>query len=352
MKNLLLTLMLFAFGWANAQCNLNISWTSSVNGGNITFTNTSTGVPTNPSFAWLYDGQSSSLENPTFPYDSTITDVCFAIYDINDPTCQDSICGPLMNDSTACMLNLSWTSNVNGGNITFTNTSTGVPSNPSFAWLYDGQSSSQENPTFTYNPQATQVCFSIYDINDPTCQDSICGPTNQDSTVCNLNISWVSSTSGGMITFYNTSTGTPSNASFAWLYDGQSSSLENPTFTHNPQATQVCFSIYDINDPTCQDSICGGLNQDSTATMTTEEMVEFNLFPNPTENELNVQLSTVDSDYEVAIYDMTGRKVYTDFIAGEYTVIDVSDLEKGGYIFYLIDPAEPEKLRVEKFLKR
>lgn len=161
------------------QCNLNISWSSSVVGSNITFTNTSTGVPSSPQFAWLYDGLSSSLENPTFPYDSLESQVCFAIYSL-DTVCDDSICGPV--GSPPCALNISWTSSIGGGNITFTNTSTGMPSNPAFAWLYDGQSSSIENPTFPYDSTISQVCFAIYDIDFPSCQDSICGGLISDST--------------------------------------------------------------------------------------------------------------------------------------------------------------------------
>lgn len=245
----------------NPACNLNISWTSSINGGNITFTNTSTGTPTNAAYAWLYDGQGSSQENPTFLYNAAVSEVCFAITDIDNTNCQDSICGPI--GSPPCTLNLSWTSCVGAGTIGFNNTSTGMPTNASFAWLYNGQSSSQEHPTFTWDSSATTVCFAVYDIDNPACQDSICGPIN-DTCSCNLNISWYSIVDGNNITFYNTSTGTPTNAAFAWLYDGQGSNLENPTFPYNAAVSDVCFAITDINNTNCQDSICGPVNIDST----------------------------------------------------------------------------------------
>lgn len=189
MKKVVLSLALSIFSIiSTAQCNINISWTSSVAGSNITFTNTSTGVPSNPAFAWLYDGQSSSVENPTFPYDSLITEVCFAITDLDSTACQDSICGPLINVDS-CDLNIMWISNIVGGTITFTNTSTGMPSNPSFAWLYDGQSSSIENPSFPYDSTVSQVCFAIYDIDNPSCEDSICGGLDSDSTAAIKEIS-------------------------------------------------------------------------------------------------------------------------------------------------------------------
>ncbi len=246
-------------------CNLNITWTQSISGGNITFTNTSTGEPSGAYYSWLYNGMGSTLENPTFPYDSTVTQVCFAI---GDPlgTCEDSICGPVYPDSTGgCNLNISWTQSISGGSITFTNTSTGEPASPQYAWLYNGMSSSLENPTFPYDSTVTQVCFAIYGATNPSCQDSICGPVYPDSTGgCNLNISWTQSISGGNITFTNTSTGEPAVPQYAWLYDGMSSSLENPTFPYNPSVTQVCFAIYGLTNPSCQDSICGPVYPDST----------------------------------------------------------------------------------------
>jgi Secretion system C-terminal sorting domain len=350
MKNLLfLTFMTISF-LSVGQCNINISWTSSVSGGNITFTNTSAGVPSNPAFAWLYDGQSSSVENPTFPYDSLVSQVCFAIYDLDSSACQDSICGPMNNPP--CALNISWTSVLNAGNITFTNTSTGVPTNPAFAWLYDGQSSSQENPTFPYDSTAGQVCFAIYDIDTPSCQDSICGGVNLDTTGCNLAISWLSSVSGGNITFYNTSAGTPSNPSFAWLYNGQSSSSQNPTFPYDSTASQVCFAIYDLNTPSCQDSICGGLNMDSTANTVKEEQVIFKLYPNPASSEINIALDNAISSYTMQILDYTGRLVYSQILVGNSETIDVSGLNQGGYLLYLIDSESGIRLAVQKFLKQ
>lgn len=346
----LFSLTLFALAFmVNAQCNIDIQWTSSINGGNITFNNVSTGVPSNPAFAWLYDGQSSSMENPTFPYNALETQVCFAITDLDSTACQDSICGPLNTDS--CFLDISWTSVIAGGNITFTNTSTGMPLNPAFAWLYDGQGSSVENPTFTYNPAATDVCFAIYDIDNPSCEDSICGPAMDDS--CDVDLSWTSSISGGNITFTNTSTGMPSSVSFAWLYNGQGSSMENPTFPYNDSITQVCFAINDLTGANCEDSICGPLNSDSTMyLLESREVTNFKLFPNPAADEINILLDDYQSSYEIRIMDLTGRQVYVLTLNDQITTIDISALDQGGYLIFLIDAEKPDASRVEKFLKQ
>ena len=331
---------------AMAQCNLVISWTYTINGGNIEFTNTSTGVPSNPQFAWLYDGQSSSMENPTFPYDSTIQQVCFAIYSL-DTTCEDSICGPL--DNPGCNLNIGWNSQINGGNITFYNTSTGEPSMANYAWLYDGQSSNLENPTFPYNPGATQVCFAIDDLANNICEDSVCGPLND--TTCALNISWVAGISGGNITFYNTSTGMPGNPAFSWLYNGQSSSVENPAFPYDSTITDVCFAIYDIDNPTCEDSICGPINFDSTATINEIPELGVNVYPNPFSNELSITVENNSQILSVIITDLSGRVVLNDQIISNLKVIELSHLDNGGYLLFISDPDVPERTSVNKILK-
>lgn len=317
--------------------------------GNITFTNTSSGVPTSPQFAWLYDGLSSSLENPTFTYNASISQVCFAIYSL-DTTCEDSICGPV--GSPPCSLNISWTSAINGSAIMFYNTSSGMPSNPAFAWLYNGQSSSVENPVFPYDSTVSDVCFAIYDIDLPSCQDSICGPQN-DSASCNLDISWTSSVGGGNIIFTNTSTGMPTNPAFAWLYNGQSSSVENPSFPYDSTIFQVCFAIYDIDQPNCEDSICGGLISDSTASYTEElPWQDIKIFPNPTSSDLKIILNDHDSPYLIQVLDVTGRLILSTTMIGAYAELDLSNVEEGGYFLYISDIENPDYFTVKKILKQ
>lgn len=358
MKRLLLLLFLASTYGSMAQCNLNISWTSNVVGGNINFTNTSTGVPSNPQFAWLYNGLSSSLENPTFPYDSTISTVCFAIYSL-DTVCEDSVCGPV--GSPPCSLNISWFSTINGGNITFTNSSSGMPSNPSFAWLYDGQGSSSENPTFVYNPNATEVCFAIYDIDNPSCQDSICGPLNDSTGTggCNLSAGFTYVHNGTTVDFTDISTGLPAGAMYDWWYNGQSSSLQNPTLNASSVDEFACLTVYD-STWTCYDSICfmvyvdstGGGGGDSTASITSQTTkASFHLYPNPAKSEIHIDLNGDEASYTVQLVDLTGRIVFVQTIADETTTIDVSALDSGGYLVYILDESNTSILDVIKLLK-
>jgi hypothetical protein len=62
-----------------------------------------------------------------------------------------------------------------------------------------------------------------------------------------------------------------------------------------------------------------------------------NLFPNPTENELNISIeSPVSANLDLMVYDMTGRTVITEQIVAvkgmNMMSINVQNLENGLYI--------------------
>lgn len=63
--------------------------------------------------------------------------------------------------------------------------------------------------------------------------------------------------------------------------------------------------------------------------------IDFELFPNPADNEISVKTSLNESfDYEVR--DMMGRKVLSGNTALTVLRLDVSQLEEGKYYFVLI----------------
>ena len=66
-------------------------------------------------------------------------------------------------DSTGCDLVASFTYTIVGDDILFTNTSTGEPSSPTYAWTIDGLSSTDENPTFSTTgfESEEEVCLTV-----------------------------------------------------------------------------------------------------------------------------------------------------------------------------------------------
>ncbi len=362
MKKLNTLLLLFVMGISSlvsAQCVLDASFTYSQSGDDIIFTNTSTGIPTGAFYDWTYNSQYSASSDPTFTSIGAADGdyACLTIYD-STWTCTDSICLPVYLDSTGCNLNISWTQSISGGNITFTNTSTGVPSPASFVWLYDGQSMSVENPTFAYNPSITEVCFAIDDLSGGMCSDSTCGPVFTDSTGtgCNIDISFTYTAFGGDIYFSNTSSGVPVGASYDWWYGSQSSADENPIFNSVYGNEIVCLTIYD-SSWICYDSICTTVFVDSTAdttmTVQTEDVIEFNVYPNPANDILTISIDNESEVDRIEILDLTGRLVMVQNIENENSIIqlNVSDLPEGVYLVRIYNGDNSTKLSSRRFVK-
>jgi hypothetical protein len=62
------------------------------------------------------------------------------------------------------------------------------------------------------------------------------------------------------------------------------------------------------------------------------EEIEFQVYPNPAQTELNIRLSSA-SDFEVSLIDLLGKQVYKEqFSAEDFQMINVSNLPDGVYM--------------------
>ena len=61
--------------------------------------------------------------------------------------------------------------------------------------------------------------------------------------------------------------------------------------------------------------------------------VNVKVYPNPASSVLNVMCGSMEGD--AVIYDMTGRKVYSQAIAGESLTINTSALANGVYMLHI-----------------
>ena len=78
-----------------------------------------------------------------------------------------------------------------------------------------------------------------------------------------------------------------------------------------------------------------------------KEIVEFNVFPNPTQNQLTIELTNSSIDYQLDIIDLTGRSVYSTTLKQSGN-IDVSALARGAYFVRLNSATETG---VTRFIK-
>lgn len=87
---------------------------------------------------------------------------------------------------------------------------------------------------------------------------------------------------------------------------------------------------------------------DETAGTEDFQNLEFRLFPNPANNQITIELSDASSNYQVAIYDVLGKQVYTSEIQ-KVGNIDVSALASGTYLVKL---NSENKTNVVRFVKK
>lgn len=93
----------------------------------------------------------------------------------------------------------------------------------------------------------------------------------------------------------------------------------------------------------------GTVTVTSTAGITKNNLLSFDMYPNPVSDMLTVQLPTGTEKAEVSIIDYTGRLVFSKTISSNDTSIDVQSISKG---IYIIRVASNAKIGVQRFIKK
>ena len=78
-------------------------------------------------------------------------------------------------------------------------------------------------------------------------------------------------------------------------------------------------------------------------------LLNFEMYPNPVTDLLNIQLPTSTEKAEVSVFDYTGRLVSSKTISSNDTAIDVQKISKG---IYMIRVAANNKIGVQRFIKK
>lgn len=93
----------------------------------------------------------------------------------------------------------------------------------------------------------------------------------------------------------------------------------------------------------------GTVTVTSTAGITKNNLLSFDMYPNPVSDMLTVQLPTGSEKAEVSIIDYTGRLVFSKTISSNDTSIDVQSISRG---IYIIRVASNAKIGVQRFIKK
>ena len=86
-----------------------------------------------------------------------------------------------------------------------------------------------------------------------------------------------------------------------------------------------------------------------TLGITENNLLSFEMYPNPVSDLLNIQLPTGTEKAEVGVFDYTGRLVSSKTISSNDTAIDVQKISKG---IYMIRVATNTKIGVQRFIKK
>lgn len=219
--------------------------TTILTNGTVVFSDLSTNTPT--SWEWTFTGgtpATSTEQNPTVTYSTAGT------YEVklkatnadgsDTKTTSDyiTVTSTISSAPTAEFI-ASKTSINKGETISFTDLSTGLSA--SWYWTFTGGTpsySDEENPTVTYNTPGTyQVTLSVYNGLGNDTETKTAYITVSDVAVAptaNFIAYTTSIEKGGSITFYDSSTGSPT--SWAWTFTGGSpstSTSQNPTVTYS-----------------------------------------------------------------------------------------------------------------------
>jgi len=188
------------------------------------------------------------------------------------------------------------------------------------------------DPVHTYNAASSQVSLtSTYTGYTNTCMETTTKTIYAGDPVADFNLPDNSSLT---VDFTDAST---SAGNWTWYFgDGDSDNNQNPLHTYPANASYDIKLVVDNGDMSCADSI--------TKTMVfsvgiIEEEIEkqISLFPNPAQNEINVDISSLNSSkVTVEIYNIIGEKIIEDrLINATQNKIDISNLIEGKYILRL-----------------
>ena len=129
-------------------------------------------------------------------------------------------------------------------------------------------------------------------------------------------------------------------------------SFDSGYFTVSGSTFTYTFNQVGSTDYVC-DPHAGNMNGTVTVTSTAgiseNNLLSFEMYPNPVSDLLNIQLPTGTEKAEVSVFDYTGRLVSSKTISSNDTAIDVQKISKG---IYMIRVAANNKIGVQRFIKK
>ncbi len=267
-RGLLLSLVCLMMGFQQGyaqHCTPGFHFT--IDGYTVTFDDQSSADGTITDFHWAFgDGQTSTEQNPIHIYEEEGTyHVCLTIT-AHNPGCTATFCHQVVIHAPppgTCHASFeSLQPDPNLQTIDFTDQSTSQGMIGSWAWDFgDGNTSTNQNPTHTYDEPGTYlVCLIITD-DDGICTSHVCHHIvvhHPPAGNCHAAFSTHQpDPDQTIIDFTDESTNEGTIGTWAWDFgDGNSSSEQNPSHAYTDPGTYlVCLTITD-DDGSCTNHVC------------------------------------------------------------------------------------------------
>ncbi|MGV3612840.1 MAG: T9SS type A sorting domain-containing protein [Fluviicola sp.] len=196
-----------------------------------------------------------------------------------------------------------------------------------YVWTPSGTLSSSTGANVTANPTSTQV-YTVTGTDGNGCSNS----TAVTITVATLP-SVAATPSIGTICVGNSTSITASGANtYVWTPSGTLSSSTGASVTATPTSTQV-YTVTGTDGNGCSNSTTVTITVESCAGLEEESFGDFELYPNPANQELTLNFGELKGIQTISILDLAGRTVLST--TGNSSTIDVSSLESGKYFLMI-----------------
>jgi PKD repeat protein len=284
---------------------------------------------------------------------------------------------PITVTNNPCYANAAFTQTIgSGGIVQFSKTA--PPNNTNILWNFgDGYTSTLSNPTHTYSSAGNfHVLLDSYNPNSVpyffNCRDTNSINLNISGIPCVANANFTMQPTGQPHAYWIDPAYPYDISSVVWSWGDGSTSTGNSVYANHTysaagsydicltvtascgtssSSTSYCLSQY-LAKGTAGDMIAVTVRQPELIDGIAEteiENIRMELFPNPSDGDLNLSLDKEINISEIEVYDLLGKKVFLDTSPKreKFYKIYLNDLNNGIYFLYL---KLPENTIKKKFI--
>ena len=333
-------------------------------GTSVTFTATPTNGGTTPAYQWQKNGLNVGTNSTTYTYIPANGDQIKCVLSSNatcatPTTATSNIITMTVSSSIVPAVSITVSPNDTlcaDSLATFTATATNAGSNPMYQWKKNGANAGSNSNTYTYQPANGDSVRCVLTSNAP-CAVPIQVSSNNINMVINPNVIASLTITGDT----NVQTGVPTTytavtnltgASYQWQVDGVNVGANSSTFIYTPATTDAVISCY-ITVPANSCAFPSFATTKVTVHIVTagvstiNNVSGFNVYPNPTNNELHID--NVKSSISYQLQNIFGMSLQQGTFTQEKNTLQLQDIPAGIYLLQLTNTqGQREVVRVVK----